>query len=176
MPTLIQMNAEKKEQGNQVTISMGPWPDFHFIWISDVVLIFMAEIQYAISTFDEYLLSTCLGSFNLLRCPENSIRIGKVLALFNSHSNWRSPVRKEKPSDILSVIGELSNTPCPTNQLSIHESAVISLRSLSTGCKAQFHKASHVQMHTVAHHFQDYIMPNGLLNKQTWIWNLGPYY
>ena len=81
-----------KNWGKQITLSMGL--DFHFIWVSGAELIFMAEIQYAISTFSEYSLSTRLdGSVKLLRCSENSSKkIGEILALFNSHSNCRSAV------------------------------------------------------------------------------------
>lgn len=85
------MNSKRKELGKQTTSSMGP--DFHFIWVSGAELIFMAEIQYAMSAFSEYSLSTRHGSVNLLRCSENSSKkIGEILALFNSHSNWRSAV------------------------------------------------------------------------------------
>ena len=62
MPTHIQMNVERKELGKQITLSMGPWPDFHFIWVSDAEFIFMTEIQYATSTFKEYSLSMFHGS------------------------------------------------------------------------------------------------------------------
>lgn len=71
MSTHMHMNAKRKELGKQITLSMGPWPDFYFIWSSDTDLNFMAEIQSAISTFNEYSLSTH-GSVSLLRCSENS--------------------------------------------------------------------------------------------------------
>lgn len=63
----------------------------------------------------------------------------------------------------------LAKVSLPTKQLNIYWSAVISLMSLHSGYKAKFDKASLTQINFPVHNFQDYAMPNGLLNKHTLI-------
>lgn len=83
-------------------------------------------------------------------------------------------MKKVKQSYTKSVLVNLAKVFPPTKQLIIYWSAIISLMSLHSGYKAKFDKASLTQINIPVHHFQDYAMPNGILNKHALIGRLGP--
>ena len=148
MPTHIQMNVKRKELGKQITLSLGPWPDFPFhmgIWCRVYFYDWNSICNFNIQRiFIEH-----VPWVSLLRCSWNSRfkkKMGKILSPFNSHWSWRSAVKKVKQNDTLSVLVSLAKALLPANPLKAYWSAIISLISLSYCYKAKFDKATLAQM------------------------------